>query len=179
MEAPGPELPGLLTSPETFAAFYTEMLPRVYGYLYHRSAGPAAAEDLTQETFLAAVAEIKKGKVVTDPANWIMGIARHKWLDQLRKGMRDERRLALVWQAEQLSDQDARLAWEGESSRERALAALGSVPDNQRGVLSLRYLDGYSVPEIARMIGRSVHATESILARGRENFKRSYARSRP
>lgn len=172
MEAMAGESALRLTNPGAFTAFYREMLPRVYGYLYHRCAGAAAAEDLTQETFLAAIDEIKKGRAITDPGRWILGIARHKWLDQVRKGIRDERRLALVWRAEQLDDEDARL--DGDGSRERALAALRRVPDAQRAALSLRYLDGYSVPEIAALMGRSVHATESLLARGRENFKNNF-----
>ena len=45
-----------------FRRFYEDALPRVYGYLLHRCGGSASvAEDLTQETFLAAVAELKKG----------------------------------------------------------------------------------------------------------------------
>jgi RNA polymerase sigma-70 factor, ECF subfamily len=174
MEAMAHESLGPLTNPDVFTAFYKEMLPRVYSYLYHRCAVAAAAEDLTQETFMAAVDEIKKRRVITDRGRWIIGIARHKWLDQVRKGIRDERRLALAWRAEQLDDEDARLAWDGDGSRERALAALRRVPDAQRAALSLRYLDGYSVPEIAALIGRSVHATESLLARGRENFKHNF-----
>lgn len=166
-----------LTRPEVFKAFYAQALPRVYSYLFHRCDTASAAEDLTQETFLAALMEIKKGKAVTDPIGWILGIARHKLLDQVRQRQREQRRLALVWQAEQLDDRDTRFAWEGEGSRERALAALRSVPDVQRAALALRYLDGLAVLEVARALGRSLHATESLLARGRENFKRAYAES--
>lgn len=58
--------PGLLSDPQAFTEFYEKALPRVYGYLLARCAGEAwLAEDLTQETFLAAVAEIKRGRLVT------------------------------------------------------------------------------------------------------------------
>jgi RNA polymerase sigma-70 factor (ECF subfamily) len=41
-------------------------------------------------------------------------------------------------------------------------------------VLSLRYLDGLPVPEIASVIDRSVHATEGLLVRARSAFRRDY-----
>jgi len=164
-----------LSSLDDFAAFYAEALPRVYTYFHYRSREMTEAEDLTQETFLAAVAELKKGKSVGEPVAWIMGIARHKLIDRMRSRQREERRLALVWQAEQVSDDDQRLVWGAEGSPELALIALRSLPETQRAALALRYLDGLSVAEVARELGRSVHATESLLARGRDGFKRRYA----
>ena len=56
----------------------------------------------------------------------------------------------------------------------RALSALAAVPSPQREALALRHLDGLSVPEVARALGRSVEATESLLARARRAFRRSF-----
>jgi RNA polymerase sigma-70 factor (ECF subfamily) len=47
------------------------------------------------------------------------------------------------------------------------------APDHQ-AVLSLRYLDDMAVAEVAAALGRSVHATESLLARARRAFRMSY-----
>src|SRR6516164_5826005 len=81
-------------SPQSFAAFYDRALPRVYGYFFYRCGGSApVAEDLTQETFLAAVVELKKGKRVRQPSAWIYGIARHKLLDHYRREQRSDRQL--------------------------------------------------------------------------------------
>lgn len=51
---------------------------------------------------------------------------------------------------------------------------MGQVPADQRIALLFRYLDGMSVREVAHAIGRSEKATESLLARGREGFRRAY-----
>jgi RNA polymerase sigma-70 factor (ECF subfamily) len=162
-----------LRDPERFRAFYEEALPRVYSYFFHRCGGRAAvAEDLTQETFLAAVTEIKKGKTVETPVAWVLGIAKHKLVDHYRSEEREERRIAAA--AEDRLVPDELVTWNGEVSRERALAALRSIAAPQRAALALRYLDGLSVPEVADALGRSVEATESLLARGRESFKRFY-----
>jgi DNA-directed RNA polymerase specialized sigma24 family protein len=78
-----------LAHPGQFRRFYADALPRVYGYFSHRlGANQPLAEDLTQETFLAAVREIRRGVVITAPLSWILGIARHKLLDHLRRQRR-------------------------------------------------------------------------------------------
>jgi RNA polymerase sigma-70 factor (ECF subfamily) len=57
-----------LRDPEVFSAFYDRALPVVYGYFLRRTGGmPALAEDLTQETFLAAVKQIRNGTSVDAP----------------------------------------------------------------------------------------------------------------
>src|SRR5215217_5550111 len=87
--------------PEAFSGFYEDALPRVYGYFLHRCGGSVPlAEDLTQETFLAALAELKKGRRVEAPIRWIYGIARHKLLDHYRRRERVERAPALDSHAE-------------------------------------------------------------------------------
>jgi DNA-directed RNA polymerase specialized sigma24 family protein len=46
----------------SFGAFYDDALAHIYGYFLHRCGGcVTVAEDLTQETFVAAVAELGEG----------------------------------------------------------------------------------------------------------------------
>jgi RNA polymerase sigma-70 factor (ECF subfamily) len=40
--------------------------------------------------------------------------------------------------------------------------------------LTLRHLDGLSVPEVAEHLGRSVQATDALLSRARAAFRRDY-----
>lgn len=166
------EAEGLGLDPAVFRAFYDEALPRVYGYLLHRVGGSVpVAEDLTQETFLAAVAELKKGRRVEAPIPWIYGIARHKLIHHYRRQERAERPVA----DHDLLPEDTPLDTGGDLARERAVAALAAVPASQRAALVLRHLDGLSVPEVASALGKSVEAVESLLARGRVTFRRAYA----
>ena len=66
-------------------ALYDTALPEVYGYLVRRCDGAAVAEDLTAETFLAAVAAVQKGTVPTMTTAWLIGVARHKLVDHWRQ----------------------------------------------------------------------------------------------
>ena len=156
-----------------FSAFYTDALPKVFGYFVTRCGNDrSVAEDLTQETFMAAVKELRKLQKVDAPLPWIVGIARHKLVDFYRKRERHERGLAAV---KDRSMDDLRIPWsDDEESREKAVAALAHVPLAQRTALVLRYLDGVSVPEVAQTIGKTVHATESLLMRGKASFRRAF-----
>lgn len=154
----------------SFRAFYSEALPAVYGYLLHRCGGSSeVAEDLTQETFLAAVRELRRGRRVESPVAWVVGIARHKLVDHYRRQERAKR----LFSAGPAEPADLGAAG-AEAARDRLVAALAQIPSAQRAALVLRYLDGLTVPEVARALGRSVEAVESLLVRGRVSFRRAY-----
>jgi RNA polymerase sigma-70 factor (ECF subfamily) len=163
-----------LDDPAVFAVFYDQTLPRIYGYFLHRVGGNvAAAEDLTQETYLSAVRDVGRGRIGADPVRWLFGIARHKLLDHYRRQGRDQG-LVVPWydgieDDVSLPPLDPAL----EEDHARVVDALGRLPSSQQAVMALRYLDGWSVPEVASALGKTVHAVESLLARGRAGFKRA------
>lgn len=171
MEVLVQEVERLGLEPVAFRLFYDDALPRVYGYFLHRTGGSVpVAEDLTQEAFLAAVSELKKGRRVEAPIPWIYGIARHKLIHYYRQQERAEQPVA----DDGLLPDESSLDDSGTLAREHAVAALAAVPASQRVALVLRHLDGFSVPEIAQALDKSVEAVESLLARGRVTFKRAY-----
>ena len=154
----------LTADPGVFARFYRDALPVVYGYLLHRCGSRAAAEDLTQETFLAAALELKNGREIRNPLAWILGIARHKLLDHYRRERRNPQ-----------SESDDEVAHDLDPlAGESAANALAAVPPSQRAALLLRHVDGYSVPEIAELLGRTIDSVDSLLVRGRAGFRRAY-----
>lgn len=152
-------------------ALYDSALPQVFGYLLHRCGDRSLAEDLTSEVFLAAARALREGKLAGFEVGWLIGVARHKLVDHYRRLERERRTLELVSEQariEHTSHDEAPL------DRDRAVAVLKDLPVPQRLALVLRYFDGLSVPEIAAHLHRSVHATESILARARDGFRRRY-----
>jgi RNA polymerase sigma-70 factor (ECF subfamily) len=155
----------------TFRAFYDDALPRVYGYLLHRCSGRVqVAEDLTQETFLAAVRELRRGRRVEAAIPWVYGIARHKLIDHYRRQERAERLVGGAAGDAPETSLDASAS----ATRDDLLEALESLPAAQRAALVLRHADGCSVPEVAEALGRSIEAVESLLARARVGFRQAY-----
>ena len=151
-------------------ALYEEALPQVYGYLLPRCRSVVVAEDLTAETFLAAVAATKKGAAPEVSVAWLVGVARHKLVDHWRRQYREERSLTSARDpGEGLDD-----PWDVEVEKDAVYNALGELNPFQRAALTLRYLDGLPVAHVAEHLGRSLHATETLLARARAALRRVY-----
>jgi len=154
------------------AALYRRALPQVYGYLLPRCGNTAVAEDLTAETFMAAVAAVRQGRVRGPEVTvaWLVGVARHKLADHWRRTAREQRGLATV----AALAEDADDPWDERLDAQVAHAALARLPGPQRAALTLRYLDGLPVAEVAACLGRSEHATETLLVRARAALRRIY-----
>jgi RNA polymerase sigma-70 factor, ECF subfamily len=161
--APDPAL-GLLE-------LYDEALPHVYGYLLARCRDATLAEDLTAETFLAAVSAVRRPGGTTPSVPWLIGVARHKLADHWRRQEREERGLRLLDGELTAGAEDP---WDEELDAIRARIALAELGPHHRAALTLRYLDGLPVPDVAGCLGRTVHATEALLVRARAAFRRVY-----
>jgi RNA polymerase sigma-70 factor (ECF subfamily) len=168
------ELQRALADDAGFESWYRRTLPRVYGYLVSRSGGDVAlAEDLTQQTFIAAIDQRSRFDGRSDTVTWLCGIARHKLADHFRALERDERR-QMRMQVQQIElDKGAQAELELED-RELIAEVLRSLPASQRAVLVFVVLDDLPVAEAARLLGKSRGATESLLFRARDGFRRAY-----
>jgi RNA polymerase sigma-70 factor (ECF subfamily) len=149
-------------------------LGNIFAFILRRCGDRALAEDLASDVILRAVRETKRGWAVVTPA-WLTTVARNRLVDHWRSKAREDRRLGLAWSnpdPDEWADDGTTLEPEIVNQVMRELA-----PDYQ-AVLSLRYLDDQTVPEVADALGRSVHATESLLARARRAFRMSYLEQR-
>jgi RNA polymerase sigma-70 factor (ECF subfamily) len=149
-------------------ALYDDAVPQVFGYLRSRSRDRDLAHDLTADTFLAAVGQARRGAVDQVSVPWLIGIARHKLLDHWRRAARTPERREL---------DDAAICddpWDVVIDRQRVGAVLDQLGPHHRAALTLRYLDGLPVPQVAQLLDRTVHATEALLVRARAAFRLAY-----
>ena len=156
-------------------ALYDRALPQIYGYLAARVADPSVAEDITGETFLAAVRAVRERKVPDLTIAWLVTVARNKLVDHWRRLAREERSLRLA------SDPDADVVdddIDARFDRLRTREVLAELGAHHRAALTLRYLDGLSVPVVAEHLDRTVHATEALLVRARHAFRARYEEGR-
>jgi RNA polymerase sigma-70 factor, ECF subfamily len=162
------------SSPDPVAAIYRRALPHVYGYLLSRCGSVSLAEDLAAETFMAAVDAARQPGAPDITVAWLVGVARHKLADHWRRSVMERRTVAAGGQpAEALDD-----PWDEWLDTEAAYAALRCLNAHQRAALTLRYLDGLPVAEVARHLGRSLRATETLLARARTALRGVYLKYR-
>jgi len=147
-------------------ALYDRALPEVYGYLLARCGDRGVAEDLTSATFLAACSAPPDGDLSTA---WLIGVARHKLVDHWRWRDRQERLAEAVGPGDTVDD-----PWDAELDALTARSVLERLGGHHRAALTLRYLDGLTVPETAAVLQRTVHATEALLVRARKAFRAHY-----
>jgi RNA polymerase sigma-70 factor (ECF subfamily) len=153
----------------TLLALYDTALPHVYGYLLARCGRRALAEDLTAETFLAAVTACRRQPLSEPGIGWLVGIARHKLLDHWRAAEREQRGLRSAYQERGPGPPDP---WDEHVDALVAREVLAAQTGPHRAALTLRYIDGLPVPEVAAHLGRTVQATEALLVRARTAFRR-------
>lgn len=153
-------------------AVYRRALPQVYGYLLPRCGSTALAEDLAAETFMAAVTAVNRDGMREVTVAWLVGVARHKLVDHWRRTAREERGVAAAAGRAGDAVYDP---WEGWLDTEAAFSALRRLNGPQRAALTLRYLDGLPVAEVSAHLGRSLHATETLLVRARAALRRVYS----
>lgn len=151
-------------------SIYDDAVGEVFAYLRSRCGSRALAEDLTADTFLAAVGQIRRGKVDQVTVAWLIGIARHKLVDEWRRSARRPT-------PERLGD-DGDIAgtdgWDAVIDQQLVASVMASLGPHHRAALSLRYFDGLPVPEVAAHLDRTVDATETLLVRARRRFRTVY-----
>jgi RNA polymerase sigma-70 factor (ECF subfamily) len=167
-----------VTDTSAFLELYDDALPHVYGYLARRCNNAATAEDLTAETFMAAVAALHNNDVSGNRLEmnipWLIGTARHKLIDHWRRTERRKEELAELWDDIAVPDpSDAAI------DTAAAQDALAQLAPTHRAVLTLRYLDDLPVGEVAVAIGRTVHATEALLTRAKAAYRNGTVNTHP
>jgi RNA polymerase sigma-70 factor, ECF subfamily len=168
------ELQLALASDDAFEAWYRRTLPRVYAFVLARCGNDVGlAEELSQQTFVAAINQRARFDGRSDIFTWLCGIARHKLADHFRAMEREERR-RMQLHVRQIQADDAAIQMGGLDDRAAIADVLRSLPAAHRAVLAFVVLDGLSAAEAGRLMGRSPGATQSLLHRARESFRRAY-----
>ena len=159
---------------EAFAAFYRRHLRHVVGFCLRETGSRELAADLSAEVFAAALEASGRYEPRHDTAvAWLLGIARNKLLDSLRRGRVENatrRRLGLAPVA--LEDEDLARVEELAGFAERpALELVDALPVDERYAVRARIVDERPYAEIAG----ELDCSESVL---RKRVSRGLARVR-
>jgi len=132
---------------------------RVYAFAMARTGDRAAAEEVAQEVFVAAVSSIGglRQRAPWAVEAWFLRIARFKLVDRARRAAREARPL----------DPPPPPADPGEAATTRLIAAevraaMESLTDDQREVLVRRFVFDESLEEVAARTRRSVGAVKAM-----------------
>lgn len=158
--------------PLALAALHDELYPQVYRYVAYRVYDPQACEDISSEAFVRFLTVLKKkNQTVQSARGWLLGTANHLVMDFYRKKYR--RRDENLDHHENLPDHyrpenevEARFA-----NREVREALLNLTPDQQH-VIALRFSQGYSLEETARVMEKTVNAVKVLQYRALAALRR-------
>jgi RNA polymerase sigma-70 factor (ECF subfamily) len=174
--------------PARFDALYRRYLAQVYSYAYYELGDHHAAEDATERTFLAALANLGRFEERARPADGEGASTFRVWLFRIaRNVVANERRVARRHPTAELDDSTAAiiadpLDVEGRAVRnEEALAAwraVGRLPGDRRRAIVLRFVDEMSTAEIAGVLGRSEGAVRVLIHRALRSVAKDLGRRR-
>ena len=136
----------------------------VHAYALARIGDWSGAEDVTQETFVAAVTSIKGLRDNREPVvqAWLLHICRHKVIDHLRRKTRSERATAVDVSTAPDPAQVAETRIRAAEMRE----AMAELTEDQRDILIRRFVLDQSLEQVAAATRRSVGAVKSLQHRG-------------
>lgn len=143
----------------------------VRGFLRRLGGEPADADDLAQETFVAAWSDLDRFKGQSSVRSWLCGIAYRKRLSQRRSQRRSGARDA-AFAAENARDFDAADA----GDRLDLARAMADLPLEQRAAVSLCLAADFSHAEAAAALKLPLGTVKSHVARGRAKLLAALSR---
>lgn len=147
-----------LSAPSQVEALFLANERRLSRFLVQMVNDRALAEDLLQETFLAAYRASDQLDQVDDPAAWLFGIARHRALTALRSTRRMHRAVERLWSRPTPAQPDEPAG--------PVMETIARVlrPDD-RSLVILRYVHDFDATQLAQLTGRSPAAIRKRLER--------------
>lgn len=136
----------------------------LYKFCYVLLGDRDTATDCAQDTFLRAHDNLRKGKPVT--AGWLFTVARNRAMDEYRRRRRQQPALVRL----------AHFAADSTSPEQSVVMreAFAELDPDDRTVLYLSAVEGFSGMEIAAMLGIRPTAARMRICRARERFRLAY-----
>jgi RNA polymerase sigma-70 factor (ECF subfamily) len=151
--------------PARFVDLYERHVHRVYAYVSRRVSSRAEAEDITSEVFEHALANLRRFEWRGVPfLAWLFRIAANALADRWRRTSRDSH--------EPLPDVPDRGEAEDIERRAMVFQLVDRLPDAQRRVIEMRFVDQRSIREIAHALNRSEGAVKQLQLRALESLRK-------
>lgn len=147
--------------------------PRISNKIYYYTKNRDCVGDLAQESWLVIINGLGGVKFQVGFDAWALTIARNKAVDWVREQQRKRRKETnLQWELpDTLEDTDEEEADLRSEQVKKLKKAISLLPGTQRMVLSLFYLENYSLKEISHILDISEGTVKSRLFNAREHLK--------
>lgn len=153
-----------------YGALVRRYTPLLQGFLYGRLRIREDADDIVQDTFVAAYMQLGTLRSWQRFGPWLIEIARNTHIDFERKRRVRPEVLPL---AEAATSVETRPTAGGAELREAVTAAIAALPDRYRSLVYLRLVEEYEPREIARLHGVREATVRMQLLRGLRLVRKS------
>lgn len=161
---------------EAFDTLYRRLYPRVFAFILRRLRDPSLAEETVVEVFFELWKNAGRFRGESRAATWIFGIAHFKSLAASRASRRSKRSAVVATESEILEAvPDSLNAEDALAARERVnqvKAVLGVLPEGQREVVELAFMEGLGYGEIAARLGVAEGTVKTRISRARSMLRR-------
>jgi RNA polymerase sigma-70 factor, ECF subfamily len=158
-----------LTDIDAFAELYRRHLTRVYRYHMAHTGNVKDAEDLTSQTFIAALEGIASFRGTGSFAAWLIGIASRKRLMFFR-GISPDIPIAAAMDYPS-PDLPTDKAATQRMQLESIAHALRQIPPDRAEALILTYFGGLSHAETGRLLNKTEAAVKMLVSRGLQDLR--------
>ena len=158
---------------------------RLYSFILQRvGRREGAAEDIVQETFLAALNSLYSFRGDSQPYTWLRSIAYHKVCDFHRRQAQEASSERLDLDIDTVSSKRTQGSKsvapslpESEEDQHALRQALADLPRDYGQVLQFKYFEEMSVSEISQSMERSPKSVERLLSRARKALRAILSRN--
>ncbi|MFW2373166.1 MAG: RNA polymerase sigma factor [Gammaproteobacteria bacterium] len=151
-------------------------LKQMYRLAYRLTGKPEDAEDLVQDVLLKLFPRLDEMKAIEKLSSWLSRVLYRQFIDKYRQQQRQV--LNMVdenIEQEQLSDADTISGPESMANSELTLGmlsqAIARLNEDQRQLILLHDVEGYSLPELQDMLDVPIGTLKSRLSRARSQLR--------
>ena len=161
-----------------FGELYEQFAPEIFRYLLrHLNGRRESAEDLTEEVFVKVLERLGSYQFRGLPFSaWLYRIARNHMIDHLRS--RPRQIVSSLDTAPEIPEKKAEQVMDRSLDRHELAYALERLTSDQRQVVVLRFLDGFTTAETAEIMGKTEDAVKKLQARGLVQLRRIIEQTR-
>ncbi len=131
------------------------------------------AEDLVQETLIAALAAIHQKKYIDNPKSWLLTVLHCKYYDMLRRKYR-KGTVSIDMVSEIPVSEDISEQFEQTEDAENIRRCLAYLIEHYRQVMVRYYMHGESIRQIAEELGIPENTVKSRLDAGRKHIRKDF-----
>jgi RNA polymerase sigma-70 factor (ECF subfamily) len=152
---------------------------RIYRLVFSQVDGDRdVAQDIAQETFLAAFKSAHRFRGQSKVYTWLYSIANRKVADFYRRRKREGKHRADPLES-QVYEAETDGTAESEETSKSIQQALSCLPLHYKQVLLLKYVEEMPVAEICQVMDRSSKSVEGLLTRARRELRSELTAQKP